>query len=64
MRGNRFEFDRKAYGYITRINDGKIQVLVFQHPLTEAGIQITKGTVMSKKKLIMQLLGKLQKKQD
>ncbi|MFS0777107.1 NUDIX domain-containing protein [Neobacillus sp. 3P2-tot-E-2] len=36
---------RKAYGYITRIKDGKIQVLVFQHPLTEAGIQIPKGTV-------------------
>jgi 8-oxo-dGTP pyrophosphatase MutT (NUDIX family) len=36
---------RKAYGYVTRIKDGKIQVLVFQHPITEAGIQIPKGTV-------------------
>jgi 8-oxo-dGTP pyrophosphatase MutT (NUDIX family) len=36
---------RKAYGYVTRIKDGKLQVLVFQHPITEAGIQIPKGTV-------------------
>lgn len=36
---------RKAYGYVTRIKDGKIQVLVFQHPISEAGIQIPKGTV-------------------
>jgi 8-oxo-dGTP pyrophosphatase MutT (NUDIX family) len=36
---------RKSYGYVTRIKDGKTQVLVFQHPITEAGIQIPKGTV-------------------
>lgn len=36
---------RKAYAYVTRIKDGKIQVLVFQHSITEAGIQIPKGTV-------------------
>lgn len=36
---------RKAYGYVTRIKEGKTQVLVFQHPITEAGIQIPKGTV-------------------
>lgn len=36
---------KKAYGYITRIKDGKIQVLVFRHSIPEAGIQIPKGTV-------------------
>ncbi len=36
---------KKAYGYVTRIKDGKTQVLVFQHPITEAGIQVPKGTV-------------------
>ncbi|MGP4107848.1 NUDIX domain-containing protein [Virgibacillus sp. L01] len=36
---------RKAYGYVTRIKDGITQVLVFQHPIIEAGIQIPKGTV-------------------
>lgn len=39
---------RKAYGYVTRIKEGKTQVLVFQHPITEAGIQIPKGTVKPK----------------
>jgi 8-oxo-dGTP pyrophosphatase MutT (NUDIX family) len=36
---------RKVYGYVTRIKEGKTQVLVFQHPIAEAGIQIPKGTV-------------------
>jgi 8-oxo-dGTP pyrophosphatase MutT (NUDIX family) len=36
---------RKAYGYVTRSKGKKIQVLVFQHPIIEAGIQIPKGTV-------------------
>ncbi|MFY0804459.1 NUDIX hydrolase [Peribacillus frigoritolerans] len=36
---------KKAYGYVTRINNGETQVLVFQHPIKEAGIQIPKGTV-------------------
>lgn len=36
---------KKAYGYVTRVKEGKIQVLVFRHPITEAGIQIPKGTV-------------------
>ncbi len=36
---------RKAYGYVTRIHHGTIQVLVFQHPMAEGGIQIPKGTV-------------------
>jgi 8-oxo-dGTP pyrophosphatase MutT (NUDIX family) len=36
---------KKAYGYVTRIKQGKIQLLVFQHPFAEAGIQIPKGTV-------------------
>ncbi|MFE0506734.1 NUDIX hydrolase [Peribacillus butanolivorans] len=36
---------KKAYGYITRIKEGRPQVLVFQHPIKEAGIQIPKGTV-------------------
>lgn len=35
----------KAYGYITRMKNGQPQVLVFQHPVKEAGIQIPKGTV-------------------
>lgn len=36
---------KKAYGYVTRIKDGKSQVLVFRHHIVEAGIQIPKGTV-------------------
>ncbi|WP_342506822.1 NUDIX domain-containing protein [Sporosarcina sp. FSL K6-2383] len=36
---------KKAYGYVTRISDGKTQVLVFRHSNAEAGIQIPKGTV-------------------
>ncbi|MFF2496774.1 NUDIX domain-containing protein [Peribacillus sp. NPDC058075] len=36
---------KKAYGYVTRIHNGETQVLVFQHPIREAGIQIPKGTV-------------------
>ncbi|EKE30875.1 MutT/NUDIX family protein [Salimicrobium jeotgali] len=36
---------KKAYGYVIRYRDGKPQVLVFQHPIKEAGIQIPKGTV-------------------
>ncbi|MDQ7862667.1 NUDIX domain-containing protein [Peribacillus frigoritolerans] len=30
---------------MTRINNGETQVLVFQHPIKKAGIQIPKGTV-------------------
>jgi 8-oxo-dGTP pyrophosphatase MutT (NUDIX family) len=41
----RVEPIKKAYGYITRNHDGRPQVLVFQHPILEAGIQIPKGTV-------------------
>lgn len=36
---------KKAYGYVTRIIEGRPQVLVFKHPVAEAGIQIPKGTV-------------------
>ncbi|NRF44489.1 NUDIX domain-containing protein [Bacillus subtilis] len=36
---------KKAYGYVTRDKGGKTQVLVFQHPIKEAGIQVPKGTV-------------------
>ncbi|USK53217.1 NUDIX domain-containing protein [Cytobacillus solani] len=36
---------RKAYGYVTRMKDGKRQLLIFQHSIPEAGIQIPKGTV-------------------
>ncbi|MGG4547593.1 NUDIX domain-containing protein [Rossellomorea marisflavi] len=36
---------KKAYGYITRNHDGRPQVLVFQHLILEAGVQIPKGTV-------------------
>ncbi|WP_157087764.1 NUDIX hydrolase [Oceanobacillus damuensis] len=36
---------KKAYGYVIRKKNGKMQVLVFQHPIPEAGIQIPKGTV-------------------
>ncbi|VXC27423.1 MutT/NUDIX family protein (modular protein) [Bacillus sp. 349Y] len=41
----RVEPIKKAYGYITRNHDGRPQVLVFQHPILEAGIQIPKGTI-------------------
>ncbi len=36
---------KKAYGYVTRMKEGKIQVLVFRHSNPKAGIQIPKGTV-------------------
>lgn len=36
---------KKVYGYVSRINNGSTQVLVFRHPNLEAGIQIPKGTV-------------------
>ncbi|WP_285767297.1 NUDIX domain-containing protein [Peribacillus sp. SI8-4] len=36
---------KKAYGYVTRIRNGRTEVLVFRHPIREAGIQIPKGTV-------------------
>lgn len=36
---------KKVYGYVTRIKNDKTQVLVFQHSIPEAGIQIPKGTV-------------------
>lgn len=36
---------KKAYGYVTRVKDDRIQLLVFRHPISEAGIQIPKGTV-------------------
>ncbi|MGE8081323.1 NUDIX hydrolase [Peribacillus loiseleuriae] len=39
---------KKAYGYVTRIKEGRTQVLVFRHPVIEAGIQIPKGTVKPK----------------
>ncbi|TQR17704.1 NUDIX hydrolase [Psychrobacillus vulpis] len=39
---------KKAYGYVTRIREGKTQVLVFRHSNAEAGIQIPKGTVKPK----------------
>lgn len=39
------KYVRKAYGYVTRVKEEKVQVLVFQHPIAEAGIQIPKGTV-------------------
>lgn len=36
---------KKAFGYVTRFKEGQKQVLVFQHSIPEAGIQIPKGTV-------------------
>ncbi|WP_269409697.1 NUDIX hydrolase [Lentibacillus daqui] len=39
---------KKAYGYVTRVKEGRTQILVFRHPVTEAGIQIPKGTIKSK----------------
>ena len=36
---------KKSYGYVTRLKGGITQVLVFQHPVASAGIQIPKGTV-------------------
>lgn len=44
------KFVRKAYGYITRIQNAAPQVLVFRHPLLSiatGGIQIPKGTVQA-----------------
>ncbi|MFD1452841.1 MULTISPECIES: NUDIX hydrolase [Oceanobacillus] len=42
---------KKVYGYITRVKNDKIQVLVFQHSNPEAGIQIPKGTVEAKEEI-------------
>lgn len=39
---------KKVYGYVTRMRDGKTQLLVFRHSVPEAGIQIPKGTVKPK----------------
>ena len=36
---------RKAYGYVTRIHQGRMQVLIFRHPMAQGGIQVPKGTV-------------------
>ncbi|WP_280771647.1 NUDIX hydrolase [Salipaludibacillus daqingensis] len=36
---------KKVYGYVTRMKEGEVEVLVFQHPMVDAGIQIPKGTV-------------------
>lgn len=36
---------KKAYGYITRISKQHHEILIFEHPMKEAGIQIPKGTV-------------------
>ncbi|GEL77398.1 NUDIX domain-containing protein [Tenuibacillus multivorans] len=36
---------KKVYGYVTRVFEGKPQVLVFLHSNPKAGIQIPKGTV-------------------
>jgi len=36
---------KKAYGYVNRVKEDTTQVLVFRHSVTEAGIQIPKGTV-------------------
>ncbi|WP_078394158.1 NUDIX hydrolase [Shouchella patagoniensis] len=38
---------KKAYGHITRMNQGEKQLLVFRHSVEEAGIQIPKGTIKS-----------------
>ncbi|WP_226577616.1 NUDIX hydrolase [Halobacillus litoralis] len=38
---------KKAYGYVVRYQSGEPQVLVFRHPIKEAGIQIPKGTVQA-----------------
>lgn len=35
----------KAYGYITREHEGRLQVLVFEQNTEGAGIQIPKGTI-------------------
>ncbi|MET4563172.1 8-oxo-dGTP pyrophosphatase MutT (NUDIX family) [Lysinibacillus parviboronicapiens] len=35
----------KAYGYITREREGRLQVLVFEQNMNGAGIQIPNGTV-------------------
>jgi len=39
---------KKTYGYVTRVIEGRTQVLVFLHPILGAGIQIPKGTIKPK----------------
>ncbi len=34
---------KKACGYVVLYRNGEPQVLMFQHPIKEAGIQIPKG---------------------
>ena len=51
---------KKAYGYITRIKEGKTQVLVFQHPNVDAGIQIPKGTVKHKEDTLMAVIREIE----
>ena len=36
---------QKVYAYITRVIDGSKELLVFKHSVSEAGIQVPKGTV-------------------
>ncbi|WP_342668913.1 NUDIX domain-containing protein [Tenuibacillus multivorans] len=45
MRRKRLRTIKKVYGYVTRVFEGKPQVLVFLHSNPKAGIQIPKGTV-------------------
>ncbi|WP_040984310.1 NUDIX hydrolase [Oceanobacillus jeddahense] len=47
---------KKVYGYITRLKDHKVQVLVFQHSNPEAGIQVPKGTVEAEEDTVNALI--------
>lgn len=47
---------KKVYGYITRLKDHKVQVLVFQHSNPEAGIQVPKGTVEAEEGIVNALI--------
>ncbi|GGP08262.1 NUDIX hydrolase [Oceanobacillus neutriphilus] len=51
---------KKVYGYLTRLKDNKIQVLVFQHPNLEAGMQIPKGTVETGEEIDFAIIREMQ----
>lgn len=50
FRGEFFECNKKLYGYVTRIKNDRPQVLVVQHLIPEAEIEIPKGTMKNQEK--------------
>lgn len=51
---------KKVYGYIVRFREGKPEVLVFRHPIAEAGIQIPKGTVKPNESLLSAIVREIE----